>query len=705
MHKVIINAEILGKNYYDTASAIISTSEEYPTSYSSKQRIMSIYGEIPAINYESMNLSGGKVYYLHLQYKKTSSSTDSYEEYFKINSIKVQPAGEIISKSGNCINNLGNLTLSTGVTLETSAYYTINNSKDLEVQGATIKSQLGGIYNDVNGNIDIDNSIILVDSDNEVKYGIYNNSTGDIIINHAEIKVLSSDSEYGNKQYVIYNNSTGTIQINNGYFLSDADRETSYGLYNLDGKITITGGKIISDNYSATSYGIYNNNGEIYISGGQINTYSSSTGSYGYTYGITNKNGVINISGGSLTTNSVTYAYGIDNDKILNISGGNILVDVQGYANNSSYYSTYGISNSDTVNISNGTLIVQSKETSKASVYGISNSSTVTLGINNGMVNISEPQISVTGGQSSYGISNATTKAEFNFYDGKISAGTATIYGNITEVAPGYEIKKTTADGISTDILALSATDNTVCILNSINYSSLQDALDACTGTENYTISLTNVCELTEPLIIPEGKNITLSINGFDIYYDGSDSMIINNGTLTIKDTNTVSSGNLSNTIGNVIENNGTLIIGDNDGNVTSRSPHITGTDIAITNNGTIEFYDGTITGITPISGNDIKTIPEDYNLVETTENNLKTLSLIGIAPEVTYTTENVSGGTKITVTATDTNLSMIINPDDSEVTGSDTEIVSEYIATSSGMYTFKAIDKNNNITTINVAV
>ena len=153
------------------------------------------------------------------------------------------------------------------------------------------------------------------------------------------------------------------------------------------------------------------------------------------------------------------------------------------------------------------------------------------------------------------------------------------------------------------------------------------------------------------------------------------------------------------------IENNGTLIIGDNDGNVTSRSPHITGTDTAITNNGTIEFYDGTITGITPISGNDIKTIPEDYNLVETTEDNLKTLSLVGIAPEVTYTTESVSGGTKITVTATDTNLSMIINPDDSEVTGTDTEIVSEYIATSSGVYTFKAIDKNNNVTTIDVAV
>lgn len=662
---VSINAEISScntGNYVEYGYATITETVDAPTYNQKEGQFMIISGKTYG-NYD-IDINGGKIYYLHFGYRKTNY-IDVDSDQLKINSIELKASPEIINPNKTCISNYGDLTISDNVKL--SIY----------------EDENGTIHNE--GNLTIDNGSINAIGNTTV-YGIYNAQKGNVTINTASINSLYTSTSSGNA-YGIYNISTGNVIINNvNIFVSSKE---------IGGKLH-TGGN---------SCGIYNNAGNIIINNANIDVkVATRTMSKLSAYGINNNKGTLTINNGKIKTyiysasNYSSNSHGINNRGNLLINNVDIEATSSSETNNTS-----GIYNSGDAIIKNG--IITASGSTNYNVYGIYNSSKAvcTLGNNDGIVNVNYPEIATSKGTNSYGIYNAS--GTFNFYDGKITAGTATITGNVTEVAPGYEIKKTLTDEMITDILVLSSTDNTVCVLNSINYSSLQDALDACTGTENYTISLTNVCELTEPLTIPEGKNITLSINGFDIYYDGSDSMIINNGTLTIKDTNTVSSGNLSNTIGNVIENNGTLIIGDNDGNVTSRSPHITGTDIAITNNGTIEFYDGTITGITPISGNDIKTIPEDYNLVETTENNLKTLSLIGIAPEVTYTTENVSGGTKITVTATDTNLSMIINPDDSEVTGSDTEIVSEYIATSSGMYTFKAIDKNNNVTTINVAV
>ncbi len=671
-YELTLEAEISSysgnSSYAEYGYATITESENVPSYSDENGQFMKISGTNQGMF--STKLEGGKIYFLHLGYRKTTAS-DTGSDQLKIKDLQISTSSEISNINSSCISNYGILKISDNITMNI-----FKDSKDNKIIKSTIYNEGELVLND--GFI---NSV--GNTYGGTIYSIYNNLNGTIIMNNGTI-----NSSYANNYgyaYAIYNNSTREILINDGKILAltkatkslEASGST-YGIYNIsNGNIIINSAKINASIYTRTftsnAYGIYNE-GNCIVNNGFIYTYIYSSGT---------SNGIYN--GGNLTINDIT---------IKATSSTSDSATTNGIYN---YYGGNAIIRNGIITASGG------RNYSVHGIYNYSSNATCTLGNNDGIVNVNYPKIETSKGTKSYGIYNAS--GTFNFYDGKITAGTATITGNVTEVAPGYEIKKTSTDEMTTDILVLSSTDNTVCVLNSINYATLQDALDACTGTENYTISLTNACRLTEPITIPSGKNITLSINGFDILYDGSDSMIVNNGTLTIKDTNTVSSGNLSNTSGNVIENNGTLIIGDNDGSVTSRSPHITGTDIAITNNETIEFYDGTITGITPISGNDIKTIPEDYNLVETTEDNLKTLSLVGIAPEVTYITENVSGGTKITVTATDTNLSMIINPDDSEITGTDTEIVSEYIATSSGVYTFKAIDKNNNVTTIDVAV
>ena len=708
-----VNAEISANNY---GYATISENATTPSYDSSTGQFIKIYGNVSAKDYTT-KLEGGKIYYLHFGYNKsTSTSSSNYTDIFKINSVNIETSGELLA-SQKGITNAGELTISDGARINASSTkdaYGIYNSGKLKVTGGLIQASskieninVYGIYNNSLEELNFENGRILVESEYHGKtYGIYNINIGKINMLGGNINLVIS-SESGSS-YGIYSKEGEVNLIQGNIYYSATYRlggASAYGIYTDIARVNIEEfGKIDLD-CKGNSYGVYTSTGDIYMNGGNISSYSARYSSYGI-YVNDTANLYINKGFIQASKDSNSSAYGIYNKSTgtINITDGIINCLTLGSSGSNSAYGIYN--SSGIINMISGKISVESSEgVSVSYAYGIYNLSKgkTFVGVNDNIVDISKIEILATASGNSYAIYNSS--GIFNFYDGKISAGTATIYGNVTEVAPGYEIKKTTADGISTDILALSATDNTVCVLNSINYSSLQDALDACTGTENYTISLTNACRLAEPITIPKGKNITLSINGFDILYDGSDSMIVNNGTLTIKDTNTVSSGNLSNTGGSVIENNGTLIIGDNDGNVTSRSPHITGTDTAITNNGTIEFYDGTITGITPISGNEIKTIPEDYNLVETTEDNVKTLSLVGIAPEVTYTTESVSGGTKITVTATDTNLSMIINPDDSEVTGSNTEIVSEYIVTSSGVYTFKAIDKNNNVTTIDVAV
>ena len=82
-----INAEISSEGSYDYGYATITENETAPSYSSSTGRIFRISGKVSAKDYET-TLEGGKVYYLHLGYRKDGSG-NSYDDTFTINSITI----------------------------------------------------------------------------------------------------------------------------------------------------------------------------------------------------------------------------------------------------------------------------------------------------------------------------------------------------------------------------------------------------------------------------------------------------------------------------------------------------------------------------------------------------------------------------------------------------------------------------------------
>lgn len=91
MAELTVNAEILSSSNKDYGFAIITDNAEAPEYNSSAENIfMNISGSHSAENY-SIELEGGKVYYLHLGYYKNDDNTYAQNERFQINYILLNP--------------------------------------------------------------------------------------------------------------------------------------------------------------------------------------------------------------------------------------------------------------------------------------------------------------------------------------------------------------------------------------------------------------------------------------------------------------------------------------------------------------------------------------------------------------------------------------------------------------------------------------
>ena len=89
---VVVNASVSSQNYYDYGYATINTTTNAPTYSSSTGRFIYIAGTVEAKDYTStIALEGGNKYYLHLGYRK-DSSTDTGDDQIVINSVNVYEA-------------------------------------------------------------------------------------------------------------------------------------------------------------------------------------------------------------------------------------------------------------------------------------------------------------------------------------------------------------------------------------------------------------------------------------------------------------------------------------------------------------------------------------------------------------------------------------------------------------------------------------
>ena len=497
----------------------------------------------------------------------------------------------VISTLENTIINKGNLKITDNNT-EKQGTMTIN------LQGKSSNEYSEGIVNESVGKIEVNNNVTIIGKGTLAKTidnkGIM--TTNNAVLNcvgtwRANLRLISNtgtlnlnDSklihQYDEYTYEIYN-ETGTVNINN--IITQGSREAIINTYegevNVTGTVIRTGAEplVSLKQKSSTSKGTTLNIINATITGGEVNyLINGEKGNVKISNSnITSKSGVISISnsgviieGSTFTCESQIISHN-GKEGNLEIKDSNIIYNGTWSGGNSiRFQSTGNLTITGECNItstgekaielgSTGQTFIKGKINIEGLKYGIYNTSTgtITLGENDGGVDRTYP--CVTGEE--YGIYQNNSNGKLNFYDGQVKGKTGTIYGTITEIATGYEISKTNGD-YYTDILVKSGVEVSVAKIGEVTYTSIQDAIAACPEGTQKTITIENNVIATSTITIPQGKDIILDLNGFTIIGENVDSVIENNGTLTILD-GLNRGGKIENTSGTAIGGNGTLTV------------------------------------------------------------------------------------------------------------------------------------------------
>ena len=470
----------------------------------------------------------------------TFISSASTFEVSEEKNITIDLKGYILTRGNSTLlNNKGSLTITdSGKGEEDSKTYgkmentggtviTNTGSGTLEINNTTITSGSTAITNNDTGNVTINSGTITGYN------GINNASTGKVIINGGNI--ASSGGYHDAYASAIKNTSGGTVEINGGIIRgSDSYND---GIQNTGtGKIIVRDGII-----SGSNEGIENSKtGTIEVDGGSID--------------IIRNSGTLKMTGGTVTRSVVNYGDGIttitsgtlgefSNNGTATITGGTISSDYNGISNSGTLNvsggsikgNNYAITNSGgTVNIENVTL--------SDSNIGISNSSgTINIGSKDGNVSTEMPVI--TG--KTYGVNNSDS-GKVNFYDGIVSGESGAFYGTINEVEPGYKIVTNKTDTLTSATLTLVGDDEKVAVLNGINFTSLQDAINSASDTNESIITLYKDVTFESNITVPANKNIKLYLNGYTLNKGSYD--FTGEGKITVID------GTSTNALANIME-------------------------------------------------------------------------------------------------------------------------------------------------------
>ena len=164
-----------------------------------------------------------------------------------------------------------------------------------------------------------------------------------------------------------------------------------------------------------------------------------------------------------------------------------------------------------------------------------------------------------------------------------------------------------------------------VARIDSTDYRTIQAAIDAAkelqaSGRDDITIEILR--DTDEESTIDTDTSVTIDLKGHTIGSSNSEkATITNNGTLILVDTSAEKTGRVENLVNTAIQNNGTFTLGQNDGMVDTDTPDIYGKQIGInTIDGTFNFYDGTVSGETPIY-KIVVDMPDEFGPVTIEEN------------------------------------------------------------------------------------
>ena len=433
--------------------------------------------------------------------------------------------GKIVMYTNKSIENNGVMVIENiNISVNKALSNLINNNDSLKVNNVKINSS-NNISNFIN------NSGVL-----EMNVGEYSISNGTFIYNLSSGSItMDSITTTGNNYLIIVNNS-GTS--NNVKILNS----------NFSGRvINSESGTIVIDNLVSTSEVNNNKTGVINISNSNIRSVYNSNGIVDLNTvtvngisaegsGTTNINGMILNSGSIVNRNSHViniYDASVENNwnAIYNNNAGSI-INIYGGSFNSTKQNT--VSNTGTINIYGGTI-------TSTTGNSITNTGTVNIGSKDGNVSTEMPII--TG--KTYGVSNGDS-GKVNFYDGIVSGESGAFSGTINEVEPGYKIVTNKTDTLTSATLTLVGDDEKVAVLNGINFTSLQDAINSASDTNESIITLYKDVTFESNITVPANKNIKLYLNGYTLNKESYD--FTGEGKITVID------GTSTNALANIME-------------------------------------------------------------------------------------------------------------------------------------------------------
>ena len=433
--------------------------------------------------------------------------------------------GKIVMYTNKSIENNGVMVIENiNISVNKALSNLINNNDSLKVNNVKINSS-NNISNFIN------NSGVL-----EMNVGEYSISNGTFIYNLSSGSItMDSITTTGNNYLIIVNNS-GTS--NNVKILNS----------NFSGRvINSESGTIVIDNLVSTSEVNNNKTGVINISNSNIRSVYNSNGIVDLNTvtvngisaegsGTTNINGMILNSGSIVNRNSHViniYDASVENNwnAIYNNNAGSI-INIYGGSFNSTKQNT--VSNTGTINIYGGTI-------TSTTGNSITNTGTVNIGSKDGNVSTEMPII--TG--KTYGVSNGDS-GKVNFYDGIVSGESGAFSGTINEVEPGYKIVTNKTDTLTSATLTLVGDDEKVAVLNGINFTSLQDAINSASDTNESIITLYKDVIFESNITVPANKNIKLYLNGYTLNKGSYD--FTGEGKITVID------GTSTNALANIME-------------------------------------------------------------------------------------------------------------------------------------------------------
>ena len=430
------------------------------------------------------------------------------------------------------------------------------NNNDLIIHNGTfIAYKVYVVINNTPGTLIIDGGTF----DNSIELTVWDSYDGSIVYNAGDATITTIETNYSNCA-----RNSGTLRVNDSKFTDirgNAFYNTSGTITTSDSEVNLNGGRVFYlergtatlDNYNVTGSSSERN----YLNGGSNVTVSNSNFEINDYYG----NNMFEVFGGST----------------LNLIDNNI------YHNNT----TYSWGRSPMIQLYDGSTLNVKSGTYKSEYLGVIYTDragvNITIGEEGGVPSKTDPKIE---GQS-YGVTNNNLSSYLNFYDGVIIGQTA-IVGKVNDIEDGYDIILDTTDDIEHKYLdRLPLVKN---IDRDIDYFDLDTAFAEV--EDNETLELQREVTLIDSTpTITNTKNVTFDLNGNKLIQNNA-KLIINNGTLTLKDSKATDpetfladKGMIESFGSTIVENNGTL-------NIISGDYH-TKENTLVENNGTLVISNG----------------------------------------------------------------------------------------------------------------